>query len=117
MERVNKPGKIEFLLVIYCTLDTGNLDYRILEVKKLHPTNNLLEYIGVVRVNLKGTLQEARDRFVNKESCFVGKHRFIFINQNLKLIHPKNEESKFIKDVYQNSVLVKILGPRGKYIS
>ena len=61
-----------------------------------------------------GSLQEARDRFVNNESCFVGKHRFIFMNENLKYIHPKNEESLIVKNLYQNTVLVKVLQPTGE---
>ena len=98
-------------------LDAGDLNYRILEVKKQHPkNNNLFDYMGVVRVNMVGSLQEARDRFVNNESCFVGKHRFIFMNENLKYVHPKNEESLMVKNLYQNTVLIKVLQPTGKSI-
>jgi len=92
--------------------DAGDLNYRILEVKKQHPNNNnLFDYMGVVRVNMVGSLQEARDRFVNNESCFVGKHRFIFMNENLKYVHPKNEDSLIVKNLYQNTVLIKVLQP------
>ena len=89
-------------------------EYRILEVKRLVPGNvNHYEYMGVVRVNLNGTLQEARERFVNSESCFVGNHRFLFMTRNSRMTHPQDEKDNYVRDFYAHVIFVKLLNAAG----
>ena len=48
-------------------------DYRVLEVKQLHDENQaVLHYVGVLRVNVNGTLAQIRE-VLNKNKSFMTK--------------------------------------------
>lgn len=74
----------------------------------------MLQYLGVVQVDINGTLTSARDHFLTNEDCFGDKQKFLFVTKKLKVIHPKKENSILIKDVYRHCVQVKVLPDAGK---
>ena len=92
-------------------------DYRVLEVKQLRDENQpILHYVGVVRVNINGTLTQVRE-VLNENESFMIKERFIFVTKKLKLIHPKNEHTITVNKVYRHSLQIKILHGTGEFNS
>merc|ERR1719450_621078 len=81
-----------------------------LEVKQLRDKNqSILHYMGVVNVDINGTLEEARESLITGDTCFVTNLRFLFLTKNLKLIHPKKENSLIVKNIQKKSIYLKIL--------
>ena len=87
-----------------------------MEVKQLRDQNkSILHYMGVVNVDVNGTLEEARESLILSESCFVTNLRFLFLTKNLKLIHPMKEKEMKVKSVQKKSIFIKILHGTGEY--
>lgn len=86
-----------------------------LEVKQLRDSNqSILHYMGVVQVDMNGTLTEARESLIAAESCFVTNLRFLFMTRKLRLIHPKKESSLSARVVCKKGVILKILHGTGR---
>ena len=63
--------------------------------------------MGVVEVDINGTLEEARDKLLTNPQGFGT--RFLFLTKNLKLIHPRREGETVVKTVNKKNIFVKIL--------
>ena len=101
-------------ILFFLSLDTQK-NYQMLEVKQLRDTSkSMLHYMGVVKVDINGTLEEARESLITGDSCFVAKLRFLFLTRNLKLIHPKKESSLIVKKIQMKSIYLKILHGTGE---
>ena len=75
----------------------------------------LIHRVGVLNVNLGGTLQELR-RDINAGLLrFLGAKRFIFVTAKLKDIDPNRETRIITKSVYKTSVKIRVLHGIGEW--
>ena len=70
--------------------------------------------MGVVNVDINGTLEEARETLITDESCFVRDLRFLFLTKGLKMINPKVESDLILKTTQKKCIIIKVMEPAGK---
>lgn len=84
-------------------------------MKQLRDENQpVLHYVGVVRVNISGTLAQVRE-VLNENESFMTKERFVFVTKKLKLIHPKKEHTITVNKIHRHSLQIKILHGTGEF--